>query len=32
MSSADGVEGLRALDASGRTTSELADTYLEQLR
>lgn len=32
MSSADGVEGLRALEASGRISAELADTYREQLR
>ena len=32
MSSTEGVEGLRALEASGRITSELADAYREQLQ
>lgn len=32
MSSAEGVEGLRALEASGRITTELADTYRELLK
>lgn len=32
MSSSDGAEAVRALEASGRITSELADAYREQLR
>ena len=32
MSAAHGVEGLHALEASGRIASELADSYREQLR
>jgi hypothetical protein len=32
MSSADGAEGLRALEESGRITRELAEAYREQLQ
>ena len=32
MSSPDGLEGVRALEANGRITSELADAYREQVR
>lgn len=32
MSARDGIEGLGALEASGRITRELADAYREQLR
>jgi len=32
MSSADGIEALNALEASGRITRELADAYREQLK
>jgi hypothetical protein len=32
MSSADAVDGLRALEETGRITRELADAYREQLQ